>query len=134
MQTHVKAVAVIHIVYGVLGIFAGLAALLFFGGIAGIVAMNEPSSESAVAIPILGIIGGFGFLMALAVSVPCLIAGIGLLRFRQWARILTTIISVINVFNVPIGTVISIYAFWALFSKEGAALFEQPANQPVRTH
>ena len=52
---------------------------------------------------------GLLLLLALILSLPCLIAGLGLLGFRSWARILTIILSVIALFHVPVGTALGFY-------------------------
>ena len=57
------------------------------------------------------------------VSLPGLIAGIGLLKFRPWARILGIVVAILNLINIPIGTVVGIYALWVLFSRETERLF-----------
>jgi uncharacterized membrane protein len=57
----------------------------------------------------------FTFLAVL--SVPA-IGGIGLLRGQEWARILVLILSVLNLFNIPIGTAISMYSIWVLMQPE----------------
>jgi hypothetical protein len=126
MQNHVKILGILHIVFGSLGILLGLGMLALFGGIAGIVGMNASGDEAAVAIPILGAIGGLILVFALLVSIPGIIAGIGMLSFKPWARILGIIISVLELINFPLGTVLGFYGIWVLFSREGAALFERP--------
>jgi hypothetical protein len=126
MQTHVKALAILHIVFGALGILLGLGGLALFGGIAGLVGMNEPAEEAAVAIPILGAIGGLILLFALIVSIPGIITGIGMLSFKPWSRILGIVISILQLFNFPLGTGLGFYGLWVLFSRDGAALFERP--------
>jgi len=126
MATHIRVVAWLHIVCGALGLCAALVALLFFGGLAGLVGVTDHSRNAQVAVPILGAIGGLAFAVIAALSLPGLIAGIGLLSYRNWARILTIILSAIHLFNVPIGTAMGIYGLWALLSDEGARLFQQP--------
>jgi len=126
MQSHVKILAILHIVFGALGILLGLVSFALFGGIAGIVGMNASTDEAAIAIPILGGIGGLIFVFALLVSVPGLVAGIGMLSFKPWSRILGIVISILQLINFPIGTVLGFYGIWVLFSREGAALFERP--------
>ena len=126
MQSHVKILGILHIVFGSLGILLGLGMLALFGGIAGVVGMNASSDEAAVAIPILGAIGGLIALFALVLSVPAIIAGIGLLSFKPWARILAIVISILDLINFPFGTILGFYGIWVLFSREGAALFERP--------
>ena len=126
MQTHIKVLGAIHIIFGALAIFTGLGIMLLFGGIAGIVAMSESAAESAIAIPILGGIGGIIFISALVLSLPALIAGIGLINFRPWARVLMIVLCAIELINVPIGTILGIYGLWVLLSREGTAVFATP--------
>jgi hypothetical protein len=127
MQSHVKILGILHIVYGALGILVGLALLALFGGIAGIVGMNAPSDDAAIAVPILGGIGGLIFLCTALLSIPGIIAGIGLLSFKPWARILAIVISILSLLQVPFGTALGFYGIWVLFSRDGQALFEGSA-------
>lgn len=123
MQQHVKILGILHIVFGALGVLLGIGGLLFFGSIAGVVGLNESDPDKLVAIPILASIGGIILVVLLAVSLPGIIAGWGLLQFRNWARILTIVLSAISLLNVPFGTALGIYGLWVLLSKEGEALF-----------
>ncbi|MBI3696140.1 MAG: hypothetical protein HY238_15045, partial [Acidobacteria bacterium] len=59
-------------------------------------------------------------------GLPSLIAGIGLLKLRPWARILTIVLSAIDLIHVPFGTALGLYGLWALLSKEGEQLFARP--------
>lgn len=123
MHTHVKVLAALHIVFGVMGLVAGLGMLVVFGGIAGLISMSEQSPDALVALPVLGAIGGLLFLLALVLALPGIIAGIGLLSYRPWARILTIILSAVMIFQVPFGTALAAYGLWVLLSQPGAALF-----------
>ena len=124
MDTHVRVLAVLHIVMGGIGIVIGLGCLLLFGGIAGIVGVfGEP--DAMVAIPILSLIGGAVFVILLILSLPSIIAGIGLLKYQPWARTLTIVLSAIDLLNVPIGTAIGIYGLWVLLSRETEPLFQR---------
>lgn len=133
MQSHVKVLAILHIIFGAFGVLAGLGVFAFFGGLAGLVGMNAGGDEAAIAIPILGGIGGLILFISLVLSVPSLIAGVGLLSFRPWARILTIVLSVLELLHVPFGTILGFYGLWVLFSREGAALFEpRPVSTPLQ--
>jgi hypothetical protein len=113
MEQHVKIVAILNIVCGGLGIVIALLALLFFGGMAGIV-HSDPAPDSEVGVAALGIIGVIAFLTIALFSVPALIGGIGLLKFREWARILVIVVSALNLLNIPFGTALGIYGLWVL--------------------
>lgn len=132
MATHVKTLGALHLAFGAIGVIGGLFVLVFFGGLAGLVGMTDRSGGAAVAIPILGGIGGIVFVVALVLSLPSLIAGIGLLQFRSWARIVTIILSALYLFHVPFGTALGFYGLWALLSREGEQLFARPPIPAVR--
>jgi hypothetical protein len=83
-----------------------------------------------MALPILGLTGAALGTFLLLLSLPGIIAGLGLLKYRQWARILTIVLSALNLMNFPIGTVLGIYGLWVMLSDEGSRLFAQP---PVST-
>lgn len=124
MQQHVKILAVLHIVLGSLGILGGLIALAVLGGLATLANMGH---EDFAAGSILGLIGVLAFFVLLCLSVPGLIAGIGLLTYQPWARILTIIISALELPAFPLHTALGIYGLWVLLSNEGSALFSRPA-------
>ena len=127
MRDHVKILAVLNIVFGGIGVLIGLGFLLLFGGIAGIVGFSAQSDpEAAVAIPILGLIGMGLMVIILICAVPGIVAGFGLLKFRPWARILTIVLSALNLFSVPIGTAVGIYGLWTLLNSETEQLFRSP--------
>src|SRR5215831_13684517 len=117
METHVKVLAVLHIVLGALGVLIGL------GVFAGLVHLDA-DPDAAVAIPILGGIGEIVLIVLLVLSVPGIIVGVGLLSFRPWSRILAIVLSILHILNIPFGTAIDIYSLWVLFSNEGARFFE----------
>jgi hypothetical protein len=130
MNSHVRALAIVQIVYASLGLLLGLVVGMLFGGIAAVVGVSAPVDESLVAVPILAVIGGIGASIIIMLSLPRLIAGIGLLRFRPWGRILTLVVSVLGIIDFPVGTALGIYAFWVLLHRDTVPLFDGSA-QPV---
>lgn len=128
MQQHVKVLAILHIVLGGLGLMGALIAMAVFGGLAGLTRFAEEGE--IVGVSVLGLIGMAVVCFLLVISLPQLIAGIGLLSFRPWARILTIILSVLELPGFPFHTALGIYGLWVLLSNEGTALFQQPS--PVR--
>jgi hypothetical protein len=126
MAQHVKILGILHIIYGALGVFVGLLALLVMGGIAGVVGASDHTPDSALAIPILGGIGALVFIILLAISLPGIIVGFGLLHFKPWARLLTLVLSAFELFSIPFGTALGIYGFWVLVKPETEQLFNSP--------
>ncbi|MBL8221491.1 MAG: hypothetical protein JNL62_19810 [Bryobacterales bacterium] len=123
MDTHIKILGILHIVFGAMGLLAGLFVMALFGGIAGLVGAAGGGGDSLIAIPILGGIGALVLLLALVLSLPGLIAGIGLLKFRPWARVLMIILSALHLLNFPFGTALGVYGLWALLSVDAQRLF-----------
>ncbi|HTA66812.1 MAG TPA: hypothetical protein VK776_00985 [Bryobacteraceae bacterium] len=131
MAQHVKILGILHIIYGALGVFVGLLALVVMGGIASVVGVSDHSADSALAVPILGGIGALVFVVLLCISLPGIIVGFGLLHFKSWARILALVMSALELFSVPLGTALGIYGFWVLLKPETEQLFNQPPPLPM---
>lgn len=116
METHVKVLGVIFIISGVLTALLGLA---LFGVIAGAGAISG-EQEAVLATGIVGtVIGGVLLVMAL----PSIVTGIGLMKRREWARIVGIILAVIQLIGFPIGTLIGIYGLWVLLNPQTKPLF-----------
>jgi len=123
MEGHVKALGILHIALGVLGVIGALVVLLIFGGAAAIVNMNAPEHDAEIAVPVIGVVGGAIALLVFVLSVPGIIVGAGLYGLRPWARILGIIISALDILQVPIGTAIGIYGLWVLLHNQTEPLF-----------
>ncbi len=111
LETHVTVVAVISLVLAVPVILFGL---VIFGG----AVIGAGFAEAFSDVPGLGaLITGAGLLVGSVIAllgVPGLIAGIGLLKRRAWAKVWTLVVAVLSLVNVPIGTVFGIYAIWVM--------------------
>jgi hypothetical protein len=131
MQSHVKILAVLHIVFSAITILAGLGLFLLFGGLAGLVALNEHGSDAFTGMAVLGGIGTFLLVLLLVLSLPGLIAGIALLYMKPWGRILGIIVSALDLLSFPFGTALGIYGLWVLVNPETDRLFKtaQPAGR-----
>jgi hypothetical protein len=128
VDTHVKVLAVLYIVFGALGTLAGLGLMALLGAIGAAGAASDP--DAWMALPVLGLTGAALGMFILALSLPGIIAGVGLLKYRPWARILTIVLSALNLMNIPLGTILGVYGLWVMLSEEGSRLFSQP---PVST-
>ena len=117
MDTHVKVLGWLWIIIGALGLMGALCAFVSIAG-GGLISGDQ---DAIIATSITAtVIGSLIFLL----SIPSIIAGIGLLKYKSWARILAIILAVLNLFAFPIGTALGIYTLWALLNKETTALFE----------
>jgi hypothetical protein len=116
MEQHIKIVAILQIVLGSLNALIGLA---LFGIIAGAGVLSGDQTAMFITGTIGALLGGFFLLL----SLPSIIAGIGLLQRREWARILTIILSIFHLLHVPIGTIIGAYSLWALLQEPAPSYF-----------
>lgn len=130
MATHVKVLGVLFLVLSATAIVAALFLLLAFGTAGSIVAANVEPHDARLALPLIGLAGTMlvGYLILLAV--PALIAGIGLLRFRPWGRILGIVVSVLSLIHIPLGTALGIYGLFVLFNKDTERLFNAAPPSP----
>ena len=131
MADHIKIVAILHIVLGAITALGALVVFAVFGGIATLIGASG-GSDALPAIPIVGGIGGIICLFLLAIALPGIFAGIGLLKLRPWGRILGIIVSAVDLLHFPFGTALGVYGLWALLSREGEMLFRNPPIQPMR--
>ena len=131
MQQHVTILGVLFIVLGALGVIGFLVVMLVFGGAAGIVSMAADDPEaSAIAVPIIGSVGTAIGAFILIMSIPDILAGIGLLERRPWARILAIVLSILGLLHFPLGTLVGAYGLWVLFNPETEALFRGGPPSP----
>ena len=103
MEKHINIVAALQIGFSILGLIIGglIFTILFFVG---------DFVDDAEAQAVLTIIANVVMIVIVIISIPGIIAGIGLLKRKEWARILTLILSVINLINFPVGTTINAYS------------------------
>jgi hypothetical protein len=123
MDTHISIVSVLHIGFGIMGV---LIAIIVFAALVGGVRLSDDPEVTRIT----SIVGPAVGIFLIVVSVPGIICGVGLLKRKSWARILTLILAVPDlVTNIPIGPIIAIYTFWVLLNKETARLFAQAAAE-----
>ena len=118
MQTNVKVLGWLHIVLGILGLLIGcfvIAIMMSAGMISG----------DREAIGILTLISTIGAALTIFFSAPGIVAGIGLLQYRSWARVLALVLAFFNLLAVPQGTVFGIYTLISLLNTDAAALFNK---------
>ena len=120
MKQHVTVVGALHIGYSAFQILGAIVALMFIVGaglIGGLIA------EERLVITITAIAGTAIGLWLVLVAVPGIVGGIGLLKYKSWARYLVLVLAVLDLFNIPIGTAIGVYSIWVLAQDETAQLF-----------
>ena len=116
MDSHVKILGFIYIISGAILVVLGLMFLGIVGG-TGLISGDRD------AMLVTGVVGTALAAFFVILSIPSIIAGIGLLKRREWARILTIILGVLHLFGFPIGTAIGVYTLYVLFNDQTKPLF-----------
>jgi hypothetical protein len=126
MTTHVKVLGVLYLAMSALALLAAVVVLLAIGGAAATVGVSAEPQDAAVALPILGLAGTAVGVTLLLLALPGIATGLGLLYFKPWARILGIVLSVLNLINIPLGTIVGAYGLWVLLNKDTERLFTNP--------
>ena len=124
MDKHVDVISILWIVSGSLGI---LLAIFIFWLLWGITFIPNIGYEASY---ILRLIATWASIFLAVFSAPEIIGGIGLLKRKEWGRILVLVVSFFNLINFPLGTALGVYSFIILFKEETAQLFT--LNQEVK--
>lgn len=123
METHVKVLSILYIVFGAFFVLGAMAIMVTFGGASAIVGTAAEPEDAAIALPIIGLTGMALSAFLLALGAPGLIAGIGMWKFANWARILGIVLSALNLIHIPFGTILGAYGLWVLLNKDTERLF-----------
>lgn len=115
-QNHITVLGWVHVGFSLILVFLAVFALLFLSGI-GI------ASQDTEAVRILSCVGMAGAVFLTGLAIPGLIAGYGLLHRRSWGRVIAIIVAGFNLFNIPVGTALGIYALWLLTDERAPAQF-----------
>ena len=121
MEKHVTFVAAINIGFGIMGLLVGCLAFVIIAGAGAI--SGDPQAMAITSVVATAIAVFF-----ITLSVPEIVGGIGLLKHKAWARILVLIIAVLDLFQIPFGTIVGIYTIWVLLNDETAKLFTKDSG------
>jgi len=116
MQKNINIVAALQIG---LSIFNLLIAFLIFTVLKVVGGFVDDANGSTI----LSLIADILAIVFIIISLPGILAGMGLYKRKEWARILTIILSVIELFSFPFGTAIGIFSIWAMIQPETVAAF-----------
>lgn len=136
LQTHVPIVGWLLIVYSLLNMVGGLIAFaLFMSGSWFWTQLGqlEPAVNDPEAIRVFAMFNTLTVFTAvvtgvlvIGLAIPSLVAGIGLLARKSWARNLGVVASVFMLFVIPIGTLVGGYAIFVLMQDTATNYFASP--------
>ena len=123
MERHINVVAALQIGFSVFGI---IIAILVYTVLSVVGDFTGDPEANMVLTVVANAVATFFVIL----SIPGIIGGIGLFKRQEWARILVLILSVLDLFNFPIGTAVGVYSIWALVQPEVVAEFgKTPVNE-----
>ena len=128
MSSHVKIVAWLHILLGILSLLGGIVIALVFGALGAAIAGGAAGHAAPGILAFFGV-GTIVFILVGVFAVPHFIVAWGLLNGAEWARVVAIIVSILSLLHpaVGLGTAIAIYSLIVLFSSETSELFRRSA-------
>lgn len=122
MEKHITLVGALNIGFGILGLIASLIIVTIFT-FAGIM------SGDLEAFSIISVVAFSITIFIIIFSILDIICGIGLLYKKPWARVFALILAVLDLVQIPIGTVIGMYSIWVLIQDETVMIFNSKGLQ-----
>lgn len=135
MEKHITLVGVLNIVYRsvvILGAFVLLILAAGFNRFFDILIRHGDIRPDEVPIELLNIVPAILLVVAvvmICVSILGIIAGAGVLKKKEWARILLLVISFFNLIRIPLGTILGVYSLWVLMNDQTIKIFAPPPKQ-----
>jgi hypothetical protein len=105
--THVAVVGWLQIANGLLGLLLGALAATLIVGLAAITDIGRVLQTMTLTAAVIG-----GLMVIL--SIPGIVAGIGLLRRASWSRVMALVLSAFELALFPLGTVLAAYTVFVL--------------------
>ncbi len=127
MEKHITVVAVLRLVFSALGLITGVVLYVLLSAFGYLI-------DDLQVKTVLSIIVNIAMVVLVVLSIPGIIAGIGLLKRKEWARILTLILSALDLINFPLGTALAVYSIWALVQPEVMAEFNKTSSKVSPTY
>ncbi len=116
MDRHVRILGVLNMVFGLLGAVVAIFVLVRQGGTQGLyTSFNDD---------IVGMVAVILTIYQLVIAIPCFLAGLFVRKLLEPARVMLTVISAVNILDVPVGTVLGAYGLWVLLTPETDPLFD----------
>jgi hypothetical protein len=116
LEQHVTILGWLHVVGNLFFLIIGAFVFFLLSSIGAI-------SGDAQAVAILSVVGSFVAGILSILGLPGMVAGLGLLARKTWARYLAIVLGILNLLNFPIGTVVGAYTLWVLMQEKVADYF-----------
>ena len=114
--THVAVVGWLQIANGLLGLLLGALAATLLVGLAAITDIGRVLQTTTLTAAVIG-----GLMVIL--SIPGIVAGIGLLRRASWSRVMALVLSAFELVLFPFGTLLAAYTVFVLSQQAAVDAF-----------
>src|SRR5689334_23054598 len=115
---HNKTLATLYIIY------SGIHGLTLIGLLLLVLVVRFATPPTPIISPTALAIGGFAFvILFLAVGLLPLLVGYGFRKRAGWVKPLATIVAIVSLVNIPIGTALGVYTMRFFRSDAGRALY-----------
>ncbi len=121
MTAHLRLLSTLHLVWGAIGLLLGVSTLLLA---LGAVAIGVSASGDRIAAGVTATAFGIFAAALIGGGVSNAWAGAALRRREPNGRIVVLAFAVINLFVLPFGTALAIYAYWVLLHNDTRMMFE----------
>lgn len=118
-EEHNKTLGTLHLVYGGLH---GLLMLAMFGFFLMVIAAQRVPDDQDMK-EFLMVITTIAMLFSFIFTIPSFVAGYGLIKRKQWAKLWGIIAGVMAGMSFPMGTALCVYTLWFLFGDTGRELY-----------
>ena len=118
MHKHVLIVGILYIVLSAMSLVGAVFVFMVLAGSATVVGDTD-------VVMISSLVGLIVALFLAITAIPGLVAGYALIKGYNWGRILGLILAFLNLINIPFGTILGIYAFWALLHNDTIEYFKK---------
>lgn len=112
MENHKRILGIIYIISAALQVLLLVFLGLFLSAIFGFVKSEADPETQRILDIISSLLQYLPAILITFMSLPSLIAGIGLLNRQSWAMVLALILGCFKLFSFPIGTAIGVYTIW----------------------
>jgi len=117
LDSHKKVLGILYVISAVLTI-AGMVLLRAILSLVFSMALDKADPDDHLVLDmILPWLQFLPYFIVIFISIPTLIAGVGLLTHQHWAPLFALIMGCLKLFSFPIGTAIGVYAIW-LYSED----------------
>ena len=112
MENHKRILGILFVVAASLQILVVSALALFITAIFSFVMRKAEPADAEILDLIMNVARFIPAFVIIFISLPSLLAGIGLLAKQKWALILALIMGCLKLFSFPFGTALGIYTIW----------------------